>query len=179
LPAFARAPDLLERRRAITSNFIANFDEEKAIAFSRKQDSWESLRSDLDRIGYPATMYERWMDDGRIYESENGVYSEVNPAFRALCYRRIFDTDCGTGSWNDISEFRKQNRDSFDVHLMVAGIGTVCDKGSIAETKRILPDLRTKIFPEGSHSIHNSCRKEFVADLESIITKVQRKICKL
>ena len=120
-------------------------------------------------------MYERWMDDGRIYESENGVYSEVNPAFRALCYRRVFDTDCGTGSWDDISRYRHQNQNPFDVHLMVAGIGSVCDEGSIADMKTIVPDLNVKNYPEGNHSIHNSCRGEFVADLESIITEVQSK----
>ncbi|EJK75832.1 hypothetical protein THAOC_02430 [Thalassiosira oceanica] len=164
----------LELRRPTATNFIANFDEDKAISFSRKQTSWESLRRDLDLIGYPVNMYERWMDDGRIHETENGVYSEVNPAFRALCYRHVFDTDCGTGSWDDISGYCP-----FDVHLMVAGIGTVCDEESITDMKRILPDLRVKIYPEAGHSIHSSCRGEFVADLESIINEAERGNCKL
>lgn len=64
------------------------------------------------------------------------------------------------------------------VHLMVAGIGTVCDDASIQDMQESMGDLLSvKTYPRGTHSIHNSVRDEFMADLLQVIegTAAQKK----
>ena len=121
-------------------------------------------------------MYTKWINEGRIYkeeeEEEGTIYSDVNPAFRALCYRTIFDSNNGEESWNAIANHLQNNgkEEALKIHLMVAGIGTVCEEESIKEMRQIIPDLSVKTYPKGTHSIHNSVRDEFMADLSVIIS---------
>ena len=98
-----------------------------------------------------------------------------------MCYRRIFDTNSGTDSWNAIAANlqQQQNKDGGNkdntntktndaknddddakVHLMVAGIGTVCDESSIDNMRRAMPGLSVTRYARGTHSIHNSAREE-------------------
>lgn len=173
--------DMDIRRRSVRSNFIPNFDEAKAIAFKRGHESFDSIKMELESIGYQSDMYTKWIDEGRIYEDNNGkVWSDVNPAFRALCYRTIFDSDSGTTSWNAIASYLKnelEERNSTKVYLMVAGIGTVCDDQSLAEMCKLMSldksgddsILSMKTYEQGTHSIHNSARNDFMADLCKII----------
>ena len=126
--------DMDTRRRSVESNFIPNFDAQRAIAFDRRHYSLDSIRKSFGDIGYPAEMLEKWIGEGRIYEAEdNGndtkiYWSDVNPAFRALCYQTIFDSNSGTESWSAIADYLKE-KDGHDepksimsIHLMVAGI---------------------------------------------------------
>ncbi|KAL7547258.1 hypothetical protein ACHAWF_010580 [Thalassiosira exigua] len=174
--------DMDIRRRSVRSNFIQNFDEEKAIAFKRGHETLDSVKKDLENIGYPSDMYSKWIDEGRIYEDKSGsgsrFWSDVNPAFRALCYRTIFDSTSGVDSWFAIAdnlEQKSQNKaTNAKLHLMVAGIGTVCDEKSIDEMRNCIPGgsasaLAVKTYPDGTHSIHNSAREEYMADLVQII----------
>jgi pimeloyl-ACP methyl ester carboxylesterase len=174
--------DMDIRRRSVQSNFIPNFDEEKAISFDRHQDSMDNLRSAFCDIGYPLDMIEKWIGEGRVYTVDEGgeeehkdkgtyAWSEVNPAFRALCYRTIFDSESGTEAWSAIFNHMKgKDTDEIALHLMVAGIGTVCDEASIDDMKETMGDLLTvKTYPEGTHSIHNSARDEFLSDLKEVI----------
>lgn len=168
--------DMDIKRRSVASNFIPKFDYERAIAFERSHESMGSLKKELDLIGYPADMYSKWIDEGRIYPengngSDNKIWSEVNPAFRALCYQTVFDSDSGAESWSAIT---KNCRDiegdtGSSIHLMVAGIGTVCDEESLQEMCRSIPSVLRKTYVQGTHSIHNSARNEFMADLQDII----------
>lgn len=175
--------DMDIRRRSVGSNFIPNFDAEKAIAFDRLHQTMDGVRRSFTDIGYPADMLEKWIGEGRIYECEakddgdeedgsmKSYWSDVNPAFRALCYETIFDSNSGTESWATIAEYLKRNGpNSIDVHLMVAGIGTVCDDASVEDMRKIMGEgLAVKMYSEGTHSIHNSAREEFMSDLERII----------
>ena len=174
--------DMDIRRRSVDSNFIQNFDEVKAISFERGHATLDSLKKDLENIGYPVDMYSKWIDEGRIYEekSENSkhkFWSDVNPAFRALCYRTIFDSNSGSDSWDTIARNMKEELESGNeinnakVHVMVAGIGTVCEVESLNDMRNNIPDpvLSMKTYSQGTHSIHNSVRDEFMTDLEQII----------
>ncbi|KAL9188244.1 hypothetical protein ACHAXT_006622 [Thalassiosira profunda] len=169
--------DMDIRRRSVDSNFIPNFDEARAVAFERKHETMDSCKEELERIGYKSDMYTKWIDEGRIREDESGVWSNVNPAFRALCYRTIFDSNSGSDAWSAIAANLKRevdcgsHVDCAKVHLMVAGIGTVCDKESVEDMRKAIPGdlLSVKTYGEGTHSIHNSARDEFLADLERII----------
>ncbi|KAL7541214.1 hypothetical protein ACHAXR_010725 [Thalassiosira sp. AJA248-18] len=162
--------DMDIRRRSVQSNFIHNFDEVKAVAFERGHKTLDNVKTELEGIGYSSDMYNKWIDEGRIYEDTsddgNKFWSDVNPAFRALCYRTIFDSDSGTDSWSAI-------KSANNVHLMVAGVGTVCDEVSIEEMRKIIQagssTLSVKTYAQGTHSIHNSARGEFLADLCQII----------
>ena len=169
--------DMDIRRRSVQSNFIHNFDEAKAITFQRSHDSLNSLKKELEIIGYPSEMYTKWIDEGRIYEEEGeGRYwSDVNPAFRALCYRTIFDSDSGTDSWRKIAQRASVERDtSPKYYLMVAGIGTVCDEESIDDMSCAMDTLSVKTYAQGTHSIHNSVREEFMVDLNEIISSTEQ-----
>jgi len=169
--------DMDIRRRS--ENFIRNFDEERAISFSRRHDTLDGVKKELGSIGYPSVMYNKWIGEGRIHEDEGHFWSDVNPAFRALCYRTIFYSNVGNDSWAAIARNLQQKMSidkevgSTKIHLMVAGIGTVCDEENIESMRQIMKvkdvPLSVKTYSEGTHSIHNSAREEFMADLSQII----------
>lgn len=185
--------DMDIRRRSVQSNFIQNFDEVRAIAFGRGHETLDSLKKELERIGYPSEMYSKWIDEGRVYEdksddSKYNYWSGVNPAFRALCYRTIFDSDSGEDSWSAIAKNLQQEVEngnemsSAKVHLMVAGIGTVCDEESLEDMSKSISikvqegkhsTLSVKTYADGTHSIHNSAREEFMEDLGQIINSAR------
>mmetsp|Transcript_16909 Transcript_16909/g.33747 ORF Transcript_16909/g.33747 Transcript_16909/m.33747 type:complete len:346 (-) Transcript_16909:1242-2279(-) len=180
--------DMDARRRSVSSNFIPDFDIQKAIAFDRLHDSLDSVRKAFADIGYPADMLEKWIGEGRIYEAiiddetteraegSKLHWSDVNPAFRALCYETIFDSNCGTESWETIADYlKKSGPNSIDIHLMIAGIGTVCDDASVDDMRQAMGDgLTVKKYPQGTHSIHNSVREEFMSDLERVIKEASK-----
>ncbi|KAL7473194.1 hypothetical protein ACHAXS_013600 [Conticribra weissflogii] len=170
--------DMDIRRRGLESNMIENFDYEKAISFEREHDSLESLKNAFEEIGYPLKMLDKWIAEGRVEKKSESYWSGVNPAFRALCYKTIFDSDCGVASWTKIAKYLNDdsNNKHFQVHLMVAGVGTVCDDENVRQMQQIMqniqegkPVMSTKLYEQGTHSIHNSMRDEFVNDLEEII----------
>ena len=181
--------DMDIRRRSVESNFIPNFDETKALAFEKRPYAdLESIRQSFREIGYPDDMVQKWIDEERIYREESsGCYwSGVHPAFRALCYRTVFDSDCGTTSWDKIGarclKNKKNGEAMFDISLMVAGIGTVCDEKCIEDMRKVIEDsdattrggagrVAVKTYGQGTHSIHNSVREEFLADLEDVIRR--------
>ncbi len=168
--------DMDIKRRPITTNFIPNFDEAKAVDFVRLHPNLDSLKKNFRDIGYPSDMLEKWIREGRVHEhgSDGEYWSDVNPAFRALCYRKIFDSDSGSTCWNAIS-----NSAITKVYLMVAGIGTVCDQQSINDMVACMPSLSVKTYDEGYHSIHGSVTGEFLHDLQEIINDVKVAQCKL
>jgi len=160
-------------------SFIDSFDEERAIKFDRRQETLERMKSELKRIGYPSETIEKWINEGRIYQEKDcSYYSDVNPAFRALCYRKIFDSNNGEESWNTIAQHIQNGKYKFKINIMVAGIGSVCGEGSINDMQRIIHNaeeggekscLSVKTYPQGTHSIHNSARDDFMSDLRAII----------
>lgn len=183
--------DMDIRRRS--SNAIQGFDEVRALSFERRHETMENVKQELEKIGYSPDMYSKWIGEGRIYEDEDGVWSDVNPAFRALCYRTIFDSESGTESWEAIARNLRREVNSggecggAKVHLMLAGIGTVCHEDSVNDMRRILQSdrdgkhtlLSVETYSQGTHSIHNSARDDFMADLERIIRGGERGNAKL
>ena len=159
-------------------SFIQKFDEDRAIKFDRRQETLDCMKSELKSIGYPNETIEKWINEGRIYQEKDGnFYSDVNPAFRALCYRKIFDSNNGEESWNTIAKHIQNGENKFNIHLMIAGIGSVCGEESINDMQRIIHNaeqgekscLSVKTYQQGTHSIHNSARDEFMSDLKAII----------
>ncbi len=163
--------DMDIRRREVESNFIPNFDEAKALSFERLHPNLDSVKKAFGAIGYPPEMLDKWVREGRVHEhgKEGQYWSDVHPAFRALCYRRIFDSDSGTNCWNAIAQ-HYSNSNAAKVYLLVAGIGTVCDQESINDMIECMPTtISVKTYPNGYHSIHGSVMEEFLCDLQEII----------
>ena len=162
--------DMDIRRRTVESNFIANFDEAKALSFERLHPNLESLKKAFVEIGYPQDMLDKWVKEGRVYEygSDGQYWSDVHPAFRALCYRRIFDSNSGETCWNTIAQ-HYANSNAVKVYLLLAGVGTVCDQESINDMIECMPTTSVKTYEEGKHSLHGSVKEEFLCDLEDII----------
>mmetsp|Transcript_6315 Transcript_6315/g.14022 ORF Transcript_6315/g.14022 Transcript_6315/m.14022 type:complete len:702 (-) Transcript_6315:60-2165(-) len=168
-------------RRSVESNFIQSFDERKAIAFDRSHTSLESVKEAFAEIGYPTDMLDKWIGEGRIEKKESGEYwSGVNPAFRALCYRTVFDSYCGTDAWGEIVKHTTKEgeyKHNAKIYLMVAGICSVCNEDSLQEMRESMSGneglLSMTTYEEGTHSIHNTARNEFMNDLEAIITNAK------
>lgn len=163
--------DMDIRRRKVESNFIPNFDETKALSFEKLHPNLDSLRKAFGEIGYPSDMVDKWVRERRVYEhgSEGQYWSDVHPAFRALCYRRIFDSNSGSTCWNAIAKHYAISK-TFKIHLLVAGIGSVCEEESINEMIERMPaTISVKTYPTGYHSLHGSVMEEFLCDLEEII----------
>ena len=167
--------DMDIRRRSVETNFIPNFDEAKALSFERLHPNLDSMKTAFKDIGYPTDMIDKWIREGRVYEQEKGtLWSDVNPAFRALCYRRIFDSNVGTTCWNAITQ-HFANSNYVRVHLLVAGIGTVCEQESINCMTESMPStISVKTYTAGYHSIHGSVKEEFLCDLREIIVNAKR-----
>mmetsp|Transcript_4374 Transcript_4374/g.6415 ORF Transcript_4374/g.6415 Transcript_4374/m.6415 type:complete len:339 (-) Transcript_4374:124-1140(-) len=153
----------------------------ETIAFQRhlKTDSVDDIVSLFDKEGYPKESVNKWIADGRIHlcsDEKNtkslGYYSEVNPAFRILCYEQFFVTNHGEDTWSKIA---LNSSYPFPCHVMVAGSqGTVCDNESVWKMQKIMKemsDFRMFIhrYKDATHSIHNSDRKKFLNDLNGII----------
>ena len=171
------------RRRPVASNPIQGFDSDRAIAFSKGPwPTLEALKQELIQgIGYPNTMVEKWLQEGRIrkVDEEKGCYySEVNPAFRALCYERIFDTDCGHQSWETIA---KEGLISKIRVLVADDTMTVCDESCLREMEEAILaeapktsnhpsiDYKTLRFSGATHSIHNSRPEAFLEALALVL----------
>ena len=63
-----------------------------------------------------------------------------------------------------IANHLKRSKQGIALYLMVAGIGTVCDDASIDNMEKTMGNcVSVKTYPEGTHSIHNSARNDFMA----------------
>ena len=143
----------------------------------------------FEKEGYPKDSVNKWIADGRVYKTSDsdsrennqssGYYSEVNPAFRLLCYEQFFVTNHGEDVWNKIAENISY---PFPCHLMVAGSkGTVCDNESIWRMQKIqkeMSDFRMFLhrYTDATHSIHNSDRVNFLKDLNNIIYRAAAEV---
>ena len=167
-----------------------------------KTTSTDEISHLFEMEGYSSTSVEKWISEGRIVlqtrevgkatidndgddnendkdnndhdsgEASSWFYSEVNPAFRLLCYEQFFITDHGEKTWKRIANNTSY---SFPCHIMVAGKeGTVCDNESIWRMQSLMKEksyLRMILhrYKDATHSIHNSARKSFMVDLQRII----------
>ena len=129
------------------------------------------------REGYEASRVEKWLSEGRIAGvdregSEGGYYSQVNPAFRLLCYEQFFETNHGEDTWKKLATIAKEH--GFPIHLMIADPDmTVCDEASISVMTDAMEEspalLKIHRYQGATHSIHNSVAEDFTTDLKAII----------
>jgi len=137
--------------------------------------------------GYPSSMVEGWIQDGRIYATATGgFWSDVNPAFRHLCYQHFCYTDQGEQAWNQIatssSSSSSKRTTPIPCHVMVASKDhTICRPQSIHKMQQIMNDnnnnnhhntinlMTVHHYPDATHSIHNSAHSQFISDLIQII----------
>ena len=164
---------------------------EETIQFDRNLKNSVSVEEIMDvfeKEGYPRKSVEKWIAEGRIVPKKGDgkdlihdspssrYYSEVNPAFRLLCYEQFFITNHGESTWNQIASNTMYD---FPCHIMVAGKeGTVCDNQSIYQMQEIMKiksDFRMILhrYKDATHSIHNSAHKSFMTDLQNIISVAQ------
>jgi len=201
--------DMDIQRRPMSMNIISSpSTREQTVLFDRTIKSNKTTTNDtteddvidvFKRQGYPEKRVRGWLRDGRIIwkEDRSGIdesntsatgggyyYSQVNPAFRLLCYEQFFNSDHGEDTWNRLNEICGSNKndsdepqmsstEGFPCHVMVAGDeGTVCDEASICNMKDIFgrsSNLILHRYPNANHSIHNSDQKIYVSDLQEII----------
>lgn len=88
-----------------------------------------------------------------------------------MCYRTIFDSNNGEESLSALAKHSQNGENALKIYVMVAGIGTVCDEKCIEDMHSKIDSgyLSFKTYPQGTHSIHNSVREEFMSDLRGII----------
>ena len=167
--------DMDIRTRPMEMNFIKSSDREATVSFKRNLNTMERsvVIAQFEKEGYMKNMSERWLDEGRIHLKDGqSYYSDVNPAFRLLCYEQFFLTSHGEDTWRTITN---QNEPYFPCHVMVADKEyTVCDESSISQMNQIMKekdDFRMILhrFKTATHSIHNSVSTEFMPHLEQII----------
>lgn len=171
--------DMDIRQRPMSMNLFQSKNREASIAFNRDLNvgSIEEVISIFENEGYPSDSIDKWIEEGRIVLKNDGVnsstyYSEVNPAFRQLCYEQFFVTNHGEKTWTAIA---RNKVFSFPCHIMVASQeGTVCDNKSIWHMQQIMKetsDFRMILhrYNKANHSIHNSSKGDFLRDLKTII----------
>jgi len=135
-------------QRAPNNGPFSNFSPLGDRPFERKFGSAEKAKESLLKAGYPEGAIDRWIQEGRIRQNEDGCWwTDVNPDFRNLCYHHVLNTHKGEQDWKSMGG-------SFPCHVLVAGSeGTVCSEESIKEMQTIMGDrMRLHRFPQASHS---------------------------
>ena len=149
---------------------FSNFSPLGDRPFERKCASAKKAKEALSKAGYPEGAIDRWIQEGRIRQNEDGSWwTDVNPDFRNLCYQHVLNTHKGEQDWKTMGG-------SFPCHVLVAGSeGTVCSAESITEMQTIMGDRMTlHRFPQASHSIHNTATKEYMDLLSHIIIVAEK-----
>lgn len=174
--------DMDIRQRPLSMNVFRNPDRnrEDTISFDRdlKVSCEEKVKDIFEREGYPRDLVSKWLKEGRVYmkeyNEENHVslnyYSEVNPAFRLLCYEQFFISNHG----REVFEKLAKQEDDYPIHLFVADREmTVCSEESIWEMKKIMSAqsrfMAIHRYPGATHSMHNSATELFLNDLQAIL----------
>ena len=159
-----------------TNNPFPSSDEVTIFKRDLQTKSIEEILDIFAKVGYPANMVQRWINEGRIYmnDSDTSFWSDVNPAFRHLCYQHFCFTDITLKAWETISS--DSSLSSFPCHVMVADDDlTICDPKSIDKMKSIMGNDRLTVhtYPGASHSIHNSAHTDFISDIKNILQKIK------
>lgn len=180
--------DMDVRTRSLSTSRIRSKDRDTTVAFDRRLtgiSTPDEIVEAFVREGYDASQVEKWLSEGRVEAkagkgesegSEGGYYSQVNPAFRLLCYEQFFETNHGEDTWKKLATIGKEH--GFPIHLMIADPAmTICDEASVSvmtdamEKKSSLSPSLFKIhrYQGATHSIHNSVAEDFTTDLKTII----------
>lgn len=172
--------DMDIRKRSLSTSHVQSQDRAATVAFDRNLKGLSTPEQIVEAFGdegYPPSQVEKWLSEGRVEPVDGaggGYYSQVNPAFRLLCYEQFFESDHGEDTWKKLATMKPP----FPIHLMIADPTlTVCDDASVSVMDDAmgatlsLPPPRWNIlrYPGATHSIHNSRAEEFLADLRAII----------
>jgi Predicted hydrolases or acyltransferases (alpha/beta hydrolase superfamily) len=167
--------DMDTRPRSMDMNIFQSQNRMATLSFQRDTEinNQDDLIALFEKEGYPASSVNKWLEEGRIFQKEDSgtYYSEVNPAFRLVCYEQFFLTNHGEDVWKALASDTKHR---FPIHVMVADKEkTVCDEGSLWWMKQVMKEYGKFMvmhrYENATHSIHNSSSKKFLDDLRSII----------
>ena len=180
--------DMDVRTRSMSMNPFQSSNRDKTVSFDRclGNMSQRDVIQCFEREGYPESSVQKWLTEGRVELTHDGsYYSQVNPAFRLLCYEQFFITSHGEDTWKKLVE--ESIVYNIPIHVMVADEEhTVCDEESLEfmkDTIMVMEEEKEKKKKGGksmvlhryqgaTHSIHNSAQEDFMADLVKIITMV-------
>jgi len=100
-------------------------------------------------------------------------WSDVNPMAMTLAYRTVLASRDGGEAWAELAALTGAGgRPPFPIHLWVADPSmTVCNwdgPGGISTMKASVPVAEVREWPGAAHSIHNTARPEFVAELKRL-----------
>jgi len=188
--------DMDVRSRSLSTSHIRSKDRKSTLAFDRNLNGIstpEDVVAALCREGYPSSQVEKWLSEGRVEavtaSDDRGYcyYSQVNPAFRLLCYEQFFETNHGEETWKQLAAIEGNE---FPIHLMIADpTMTICDEASVSVMNEAMEKKKTttssstsssssllKIhrYPGATHSIHNSLPEDFTNDLKEIIEEARK-----
>jgi len=174
--------DMDIRQRHLSMNVFRNPDRNRndTLSFDRNLNvnCEEKVKSIFEREGYPRDLVSKWLKEGRVYMTDKiekqqvspNYYSEVNPAFRLLCYEQFFISNHG----EEVFQKLANQEEEYPIHVFVADRKmTVCSEESIWEMKKIM-NKKSKFmaihrYPGATHSIHNSANESFLKDLHAIL----------
>eukprot|EP00559_Dactyliosolen_fragilissimus_P003478 CAMPEP_0184860508 /NCGR_PEP_ID=MMETSP0580-20130426/5386_1 /TAXON_ID=1118495 /ORGANISM="Dactyliosolen fragilissimus" /LENGTH=382 /DNA_ID=CAMNT_0027357643 /DNA_START=194 /DNA_END=1342 /DNA_ORIENTATION=+ len=186
--------DMDIRRRFLSENkFSIPWRRDETLAFQRQLNasSPQEVVNLFVSEGYPTDMVQKWLQEGRVSKhidtskdenthSHKYYYSQVNPAFRLLCYEQFCDNESTLEAWKSIAQNNSNIRNKDDssipfIYIMVADtLKTICDLQSIDQMEKIMKqsgqtNITIKHYPGAAHSIHNSMFDLFVNDIKNII----------
>ena len=136
----------------------------------RRFESFEAASAALTPF-YDAARIQSWRDT-RVREMAAGTWwSDINPVAQRLARDRVLASSGGSADWDLLAAAGPAL--TFDVHLWVAGPkGTVCAMDGpygIRNMEQRLPAVKTRLFLDAQHSIHNTEKADFIAGLLAII----------
>lgn len=173
--------DMDIRSRCMETNVFCNPDRDrsKTISFDRnlRVSNEDQVKNIFEVEGYPRDLTTKWLKEGRIRIHENKkdtspkYYSEVNPAFRILCYEQFFNTYHGQEVFTQLAK----QKHTYPIYIMVADREmTVCSNESIWKMQNIMKAenrfMAIYRYQGASHSIHNSVREAFIKDILGILS---------
>ena len=198
--------DMDVRQRFLSESHVRSKNRDATVAFDRSlpgASTPEDVVGAFAREGYPRSQVEKWLSEGRVEPTAAGddggggssYFSQVNPAFRLLCYEQFFETNHGEDTWKKIAAAAvadEAGRNLFPIHLMIADpTMTICDEESVSIMKDAMEGTKPTVatassssssshtpltvhrYPNATHSIHNSAREEFMIDLKAIIEEAR------
>eukprot|EP00533_Pseudo-nitzschia_delicatissima_P012471 CAMPEP_0197276742 /NCGR_PEP_ID=MMETSP1432-20130617/15870_1 /TAXON_ID=44447 /ORGANISM="Pseudo-nitzschia delicatissima, Strain UNC1205" /LENGTH=314 /DNA_ID=CAMNT_0042742837 /DNA_START=115 /DNA_END=1059 /DNA_ORIENTATION=- len=172
--------DMDIRTRSLSESRIRSKNRDATLAFDRELTGISTPQEVVEayaKEGYEALQVEKWLSEGRVESNKDGdgYYSQVNPAFRLLCYEQFFETSHGEDAWKKLAAIEK----NFPIHLMIGDpTMTICDDANVSLMEDIMQKSSSPLiihrYERATHSIHNSVAESFSNDLKAIITKAQK-----
>jgi pimeloyl-ACP methyl ester carboxylesterase len=109
---------------------------------------------------------------------ERGWWSDINPAAQRLARQQVLASTDGAEAWAALGQAAAPPGPGLHLRLglwVADSPGTVCSwdaEGGIHAMERQVHGCKALLFEGSTHSIHNSCRKQFVAELKAVVDKV-------